>query len=528
MKKISAIFLFLALLLLAASPSFGRVYRVKRGDTLARIAKRYKTSVKRLERENGLTSSRLKPGRRLRIASAGRHERKLRRHHNRRIRRRLAKRTRHAARERERLAQETGKNKAGKEISGGEAAPEVEIPAPPASDVKAAAAEAPNTGGQAAPEAVSKDDKPANAVSLEAGSAGPGPDADTAKIKTKTAGMRDNPDFTPAVHEPDPALSGRDLPAMMSIATKPGLANSMSSSIVNSMISESAREDRIYRSFARRRPENVYHRVRRGETLCSIARHYGTTPRKLKKLNHIRARRSRLKPGQRLVVKVALAGRKTPQTYTIKRGDTFLKIAREFHLDAEKLEDINELDPSELRPGMKIRLVEAEAKDNSQAAVPDPRISAPQIEAQIKELEHSKTIESLSIKDRLLMFARTMMNIPYRFGGTSFYGIDCSAFVQKVFNLLDIPLPRTARQQYREGVPVSLEDLSIGDLVFFRTYASFPSHVGIYIGENLFIHASSGGHRVKIGSLKAPYFMKRIIGAKRLFSGQELPAGDSQ
>jgi len=100
-------------------------------------------------------------------------------------------------------------------------------------------------------------------------------------------------------------------------------------------------------------------------------------------------------------------------------------------------------------------------------------------------------------------------------------GIDCSGYVQKVFGLLDVSLPRTAREQFHIGEPVSKEELSIGDLVFFRTYASFPSHVGIYLGNDLFIHASSRSRKVSIDSLDTPYYVKRFIGAKRLF-GDEL------
>ena len=72
------------------------------------------------------------------------------------------------------------------------------------------------------------------------------------------------------------------------------------------------------------------------------------------------------------------------------------------------------------------------------------------------------------------------------------------------------------------------EELSIGDLVFFRTYASFPSHVGIYLGNNLFIHASEKGKKVRVDNLNAPYFVKRFIGAKRLLTDDEPANTDPQ
>lgn len=146
------------------------------------------------------------------------------------------------------------------------------------------------------------------------------------------------------------------------------------------------------------------------------------------------------------------------------------------------------------------------------------------VSAKISDDLHAMTestdLNSLGVKDRLILFAKKMLNIPYRFGGSTFMGIDCSGYVQKVFGLLDVSLPRTAREQFHMGESVSKEELSMGDLVFFRTYASFPSHVGIYMGNNLFIHASSKNRKVSIDSLDAPYYFKRFIGAKRVFKDE--------
>ena len=101
----------------------------------------------------------------------------------------------------------------------------------------------------------------------------------------------------------------------------------------------------------------------------------------------------------------------------------------------------------------------------------------------------------MNAKDRLILFANKFINIPYKFGGNSIMGIDCSAYVQKVYSLIGVTIPRSARLQFKEGEIVDRDSLSIGDLVFFRTYASFPSHVGIYLGNDLFIHASSKGKK---------------------------------
>ncbi|HZW37100.1 MAG TPA: C40 family peptidase, partial [Candidatus Deferrimicrobiaceae bacterium] len=135
---------------------------------------------------------------------------------------------------------------------------------------------------------------------------------------------------------------------------------------------------------------------------------------------------------------------------------------------------------------------------------------------EVKELTDPPGGGAGGIKDKLVGIAKKMLDIPYRFGGNSLLGIDCSGYVQKVFSLLNIVLPRTAREQFHLGELVGMDNLSIGDLVFFRTYAKFPSHVGIYLGDNRFIHASSRDRKVTIDSLDAPYYLKRFIGAKRL------------
>ncbi|EKD59374.1 MAG: hypothetical protein ACD_55C00044G0001 [uncultured bacterium] len=104
----------------------------------------------------------------------------------------------------------------------------------------------------------------------------------------------------------------------------------------------------------------------------------------------------------------------------------------------------------------------------------------------------------------------------YRFGGSSRSGIDCSSFVQHVFRDLEVSLPRTAREQFEVGNAVAPGDLQKGDLIFFATYASYPSHVGIYLGNNKMIHASSRDRRVVISSLNTSYYRSRFLGAKRI------------
>jgi cell wall-associated NlpC family hydrolase len=126
------------------------------------------------------------------------------------------------------------------------------------------------------------------------------------------------------------------------------------------------------------------------------------------------------------------------------------------------------------------------------------------------------------IATQLTRSALRFLGVPYVFGGTSTTGFDCSGYVQHVFAMLGISLPRTADAQYDAGHRV-IGGIKPGDLVFFQTYAAGASHVGIYLGNGKFVHASSS-HGVMVSSLSDSYWHARFIGAKRFISGKHLVA----
>jgi cell wall-associated NlpC family hydrolase len=124
----------------------------------------------------------------------------------------------------------------------------------------------------------------------------------------------------------------------------------------------------------------------------------------------------------------------------------------------------------------------------------------------------------LSRANDLVLNAMGFMGIPYRWGGaTPETGFDCSGFVQFVFRqATGMLLPRSSFDQIHHGVSVMLDELQPGDLVFFNTMRAQFSHVGIYIGENRFIHSPSRGKTVEIVDLTEAYWKKRYNGARRL------------
>ena len=120
-----------------------------------------------------------------------------------------------------------------------------------------------------------------------------------------------------------------------------------------------------------------------------------------------------------------------------------------------------------------------------------------------------------TVGEQIVNYAYNFLGTPYVWGGTSTSGFDCSGFTQYVFKQMGYSIKRTAAQQLTCGYEVS--NLQLGDLVFFEntyTTGADASHVGIYVGDNQFIHAASGG--VKVTDLSDDYYAARYIGARRV------------
>jgi len=118
-------------------------------------------------------------------------------------------------------------------------------------------------------------------------------------------------------------------------------------------------------------------------------------------------------------------------------------------------------------------------------------------------------------------YALSLIGVDYKFGGNSpDQGLDCSGLIRYVFQqATGISLPRTAREQARIGQSVAIDNLQPGDLVFFNTRRFQFSHVGLYVGDNRFIHAPSRGGSVEVVNLDQRYWQKAFNGARRVVSG---------
>jgi peptidoglycan endopeptidase LytE len=279
------------------------------------------------------------------------------------------------------------------------------------------------------------------------------------------------------------------------------------------------------------------HKVKRGDNLNSIAKKYRLSVDQLKSQNNLQS--IKLSLGQTLIItdnrerttgnksrKTNIAKKKPLQEieiptgendgefieYKVKKGDTVDRIATIFNVDREELIESNNLQSlksKKLSPGKTILV---------------PKI-IDEGEEEIVNLTNKpmKPWKDSDEKYMLVKVAKSFMGAPYKYGGNTVRGLDCSAYVKKIYDIFDIQLPRTAREQARVGLKIGKEELNIGDLVFFKTkrYVKYPTHVGIYIGDGNFIHSSSGYGRigVKIDSLSSDYYTRAYTGATRIKDG---------
>jgi cell wall-associated NlpC family hydrolase len=120
------------------------------------------------------------------------------------------------------------------------------------------------------------------------------------------------------------------------------------------------------------------------------------------------------------------------------------------------------------------------------------------------------------LRKEIVKTANQFIGVRYRWGGqSSDTGFDCSGLTMVVYRLNGLELPRSSRQQWKAGRPVYLKQLLKGDLVFFATTGGGRvSHVGIYIGNNKFLHAPSSGRKIGISSMSNKYYKSRYLGAR--------------
>jgi cell wall-associated NlpC family hydrolase len=122
----------------------------------------------------------------------------------------------------------------------------------------------------------------------------------------------------------------------------------------------------------------------------------------------------------------------------------------------------------------------------------------------------------LTLGGAVAELAMGMIGARYRYGGADpAEGFDCSGLAYYAYTQAGYRIPRTSQDQFRASRKIALGDASAGDLVFFQDQAKL-AHVGIYLGDGLFVHAPADGQRVSVASLQSPYYQEHLVAVGRL------------
>ncbi|MFN3921745.1 MAG: LysM peptidoglycan-binding domain-containing protein [Caldimicrobium sp.] len=294
-------------------------------------------------------------------------------------------------------------------------------------------------------------------------------------------------------------------------------------------------------------PFTVIHTVKRGDTLKEIARKYNISVKELKKLNHLKS--DKLKPGQKLIVKIVQEPQSHLQSkqlgnsnqevslfHEVKEGETLYRISLMYNVSLEELKRVNNLESNIISVGQRLKIPSSRQLPEKPFVLESPKKTLETKEENLKEkfekniFAKSKILtpsmlskeEEMALRQKFIELSKNLADARYKLGGEGNGYLDCSAFVKLIYEELGIKLPRSSAQQFQVGVYVEENELIPGDLVFFRTNGNRISHVGIYLGDNRFIHISSSKKRLSIDSLNDPYFRKRYAGAKRVLNGEVL------
>jgi peptidoglycan DL-endopeptidase LytE len=290
--------------------------------------------------------------------------------------------------------------------------------------------------------------------------------------------------------------------------------------------------------------------VKQGDTLYEIAKRYGVSVEALKKANGLEKSELRVKQALTIPIlgkragaeaekksgevvkqgkKAVLSAKKVSvekETYAVKKGDTVFAVAKKAGLSVDEIRKLNGLRSNTLTVGQVLVVGRPRNGEEGEAAELDDEDEAVGISLEVVSETEEKKPEfgdlmgkwrSEEERNLFVRVVKTFLGAPYRLGGSSLKGLDCSAFVKRIYEAFNINLPRTSREQCRVGRVVGKDDLQEGDLVFFKNRrANNTNHVGIYIGNNEFIHASSRKREVKVDNLDEPYFRQRFFRGVRV------------
>ncbi|MFB6498183.1 C40 family peptidase [Bacillus haynesii] len=248
--------------------------------------------------------------------------------------------------------------------------------------------------------------------------------------------------------------------------------------------------------------------VKKGDTLWGFSKKYGTSVSKIKQENKLNS--DIIYIGQRLSINgssssSAKASQASSATHKVVKGDSLWKISRTYGMTVNELKSLNGLKTDLIRIGQVLKV--KGTKSVKAASTTKPSVSSGTSKTSKAPAQTSSALNT----SKLVSDAKALIGTPYKWGGTSTSGFDCSGFVWYILNK-QTNVARTNTVGYWNSMK-SVSSPAVGDFVFFTTYQPGPSHMGVYIGNNQFVHAGSDG--VTISDMTNSYWKPRYLGAKR-------------
>lgn len=219
------------------------------------------------------------------------------------------------------------------------------------------------------------------------------------------------------------------------------------------------------------------------------------------------------------------------KTHTVQKGETLYRIATKYNISVDELKRLNSLTSNTIKTNQKLIVENKAAASKSVSSInstiapkpaapkppaekPAPKPVAPAPKPETKpDLPQTPAADFNKLMNQVIETAMPLQGIPYVWAGVTPSGFDCSGFIYYVYNEAGVKVPRLDTIGFFNR-SVFIKDPELGDLLFFQnTYRPGISHIGIYLGEDQFIHAGDKG--IEISSLKSSYWNTRFMGYKR-------------
>lgn len=267
--------------------------------------------------------------------------------------------------------------------------------------------------------------------------------------------------------------------------------------------------------------EAATYTVQKGDTLSKIAQNHQVTIQDIKSWNKLKndmiyvAQKLEVsktstneagKPSNPSTTTPTTPPKQTTASHTVVKGDTLSKIAKQYNVTLKDIKEWNGLTTDAIYVGQVLKL-------SSTATIPEGDKSSG-AGTPSKETSKDPLANGQAIYKKTIDVANTLIGTPYVYGGNTPEGLDCSGFIYYAFNQGGLKIGRDSSEGYFYGNTTQVTNPIAGDLVFFEnTYKDGISHMGIYLGNNKFIHSGSDG--VEVSDVTNSYWSKKFVGYKR-------------